>query len=361
MLDLGMSIRTDAIGNVVGRFEGRDPSLAPVMMGSHIDTVRTGGRLDGNLGVLAGLEVVNSCFDAGRVPERSLEVGFFTNEEGSRFAPDMMGSLVYTGALSLEIALAKVDADGCSVAEELQRLDLHGESPLPGRAPHAFLELHIEQGPILDSEDTAIGVVTAVQGISWQKLRLVGQSNHAGTAPMSMRRDAALASARITVAVRELVHSMGREMVGTVGHVLVSPNLINVVPNWVEMTVDLRSPHEEQLREAEERFSELVDEICEREGIEIEREQLVRLSPVHFDPALVDRVEEGARALGLSSRRMVSGAGHDAQIFAALVPAAMIFVPSIGGISHNVEEDTAPEDLLAGCQLLSDTVLGLAG
>jgi N-carbamoyl-L-amino-acid hydrolase len=360
MIELGMVVREDAIGNVVGRLEGREPELAPVMMGSHIDTVATGGVLDGNLGVLAGLEVVQACLESGQKPRRGLEVCFFSNEEGSRFQPDMMGSLVYTGALSLDEALGKLDADGMSVRQELKRLGLGGTHGLPGLKPHAFVELHIEQGPLLENEGTTIGVVTAVQGISWHRLVLHGQSNHAGTAPMSMRRDAGFVASQINVALRELVLEMGNEMVGTVGEFQVQPNLVNVVPNRVEMTIDLRSPVEATLSLTEDRFMATVEALCAAENIHLEREQLVRLEPVTFDATLVSLVETLAAERGLTHRRMVSGAGHDAQIFAAIAPSCMIFVPSIGGISHNIQEATEAADLIAGCQLLSDVVLRLA-
>jgi beta-ureidopropionase / N-carbamoyl-L-amino-acid hydrolase len=360
MNDLGMVVREDAIGNVVGQLDGLDPDLAPVMMGSHIDTVRTGGTLDGNLGVLAGLEIAQACLESGHKPRRGLAVCFFSNEEGSRFQPDMMGSLVYTGALSLDEALGKVDADGISVAQEINRLGLGGTHPIPGLKPHAFVELHIEQGPLLENESTTIGVVTAVQGISWHRLVLHGQSNHAGTAPMGMRKDAGFVAAQINVALRELVLEMGNEMVGTVGNVQFSPNLVNVVPNRVEMTIDLRSPVESTLAEAEERFMATVQALCAAENVLLETERLVRLEPVRFDPDLVSLVETLAAKRGLSHRQMVSGAGHDAQMFAAIAPSCMIFVPSIGGISHNVQEATEEADLIAGCQLLSDVVLRLA-
>jgi len=360
MKELGLEIRVDSIGNVVGRYLGCDPELPAIMMGSHIDTVRTGGLLDGNLGVLAGLEIVRCFVEADFRPERSIEVGFFTNEEGSRFSPDMMGSLVYMGKLALGDALAVRDADGISVAEELERLGLVGDAAVPGVLPHCFLELHIEQGPVLDKEGCAVGAVHSVQGISWQKLRIAGQSNHAGTTPMSMRRDAGLAAFRIASGVRELVTQLGGDMVGTVGHITLGPNLINVVPNHVEMTVDLRSPVSSQLQEAEVLFEALFRTICAEENVEVERERLVQLDPVEFDLELVERIEMAAKNRGLRCRRMVSGAGHDAQIFAEAVPAGMIFVPSIGGISHNVTESTADADVVAGCQLLLDIVLELA-
>lgn len=358
---LGLEVITDQLGNVRARFHGRDPSLSSVMMGSHIDTVRTGGRLDGNLGVLAGLELIEACQEHRVQPLRSLEVAFFTNEEGSRFPPDMMGSLVYAGALSLEEARSKKDANGISVGEELERLGLVGPASVPGPAPFAFVELHIEQGPLLDAHGESIGVVEAVQGISWQKLQLSGQSNHAGTAPLRMRRDAGLAASRIHLAMHEIVASLGGDMVGTVGHQSWHPNLINVVPSKVELTVDLRSPDEMQLREAEDAFAEACIRIAHECGVGLESEQLVRLEPVTFDPRIVERIERAAQRAGLSFRRMVSGAGHDAQVIGQMAPAGMIFVPSIAGVSHNAAEDTEEDDLAEGCQLLADVVLELAG
>lgn len=360
MLDLGLTVREDTIGNVIGRLEGQDSTLTAVMMGSHIDTVRTGGHLDGTLGVLAGLEVAQACVDAGFKPLRSLEVGFFSNEEGSRFSPDMMGSLVYTGGLSLGDALSKPDVEGLTVAQAMHKWQVGGAAPTPGEIPYAFIELHIEQGPILERENQRIGVVTAVQGISWKRLVLHGQSNHAGTAPMSLRSDAGLVAAQITVALRDLVLEMGQDMVGTVGKLLVSPNLVNVVPNRVEMTIDLRAPVESTLKEAEARFEACVTQLCAAEGVSVEWESLVRLKPVSLDAKVVDLIAQLAQEKQLPYRRMVSGAGHDAQMFAGVTAAGIIFVPSIGGISHNINEATKPADITAGCQLLGDTVLALA-
>jgi N-carbamoyl-L-amino-acid hydrolase len=360
MLELGLTVREDTLGNVVARMEGQDSTLAPVMVGSHIDTVRTGGHLDGTLGVLAGLEVIHACVDSGFKALRSLEVGFFSNEEGCRFSPDMMGSLVYTGALSIEEALSEADVGGVTVAQALHNQEIGGSTPTPGEIPYAFVELHIEQGPVLEQENQRIGVVTAVQGISWKRLVLHGQSNHAGTAPMALRSDAGLVAAQITVALRDLVLEMGQDMVGTVGKVLFSPNAVNVVPNRVEMTVDLRAPVESTLKVAEDRFEACVAKLCESEGVSVEWESLVRLQPVSLNTRIVDLIARLAQEKQLPYRRMVSGAGHDAQMFAAVTAAGIIFVPSLGGISHNINEATHAADVVAGCQLLSDTILALA-
>jgi len=360
MRELGMDVRVDALGNTVGRRAGRRDDLPAVMTGSHIDTVRTGGIYDGSLGVLAGLEIIQSLHEAGHQTEHPLEVGFFTNEEGSRFAPDMMGSLVYVGDLAVDAARAAQDAEGVSVGDALDSLGLAGDAPVPGPAPHAFVELHIEQGPVLDREGVDIGVVTAVQGIRWQKLTLTGVSNHAGTSPMSMRADAVYVAARITTMVRELTAEVGAPMVGTVGHMAVRPNLVNVVANHVELTTDLRHVDAAVLVQAEATCNARIAEICAVEGVGLQTERLASFDPFSFDPATVGRVRAAAAARGLSHRDMVSGAGHDAQIHGRVAPAAMVFVPSVGGISHNIEEHTEDHHLVAGAQVLMDVMLGLA-
>jgi len=359
MRELGLSVRIDRIGNVVGM----RPGLAdgpPVMTGSHIDTVRTGGRYDGALGVLAGLEVIATLNEAEFHTRRPIAVAFFTNEEGSRFQPDMFGSLVYTGALPLDQALATKGIDGASVGKELDRIGYAGAAPAGRPHAHAYVELHVEQGPVLDAESFRIGAVEGVQGISWTEFTLSGQSNHAGTTPMRMRRDAGYVAARIAVFARNLAKELGGNQVATVGSMTLSPNLINVVANHVVMTVDLRNTDDEQLREAERRLFVFADESAVAENVGIARRSLARFAPVAFAPNLVERVEAIAHELGFPVRRLPSGAGHDAQIMAAVCPACMIFVPSVGGISHNVEEYTAPSDLVAGADVLLRLVLELA-
>jgi N-carbamoyl-L-amino-acid hydrolase len=360
MKALGLDVRVDAIGNVVGLRAGREPG-PPVMTGSHIDTVRTGGRYDGNYGVLAGLEVVRALNEAGIVTRRPLAVAFFTNEEGARFQPDMMGSLVYAGGLGLNEAYAATDRDGLSVGDELRRIGYLGAAKPGALRPHAFVELHIEQGPILDEEKVRIGVVEGVQGISWTEYTVTGVSNHAGTTPMRLRRDAGYLAASANVFVRALARQMGGDQVGTVGALSLRPNLVNVVPNQAVFTVDLRNTVEERLQIAEARVAEHIGQVAAEERVTVESRQLARFEPVAFDRALVDRVEHHAGALGLSHRRMPSGAGHDAQMMQRLCPTAMIFVPSVAGLSHNVREHTAPDDLAAGAQVLANLLLELAG
>lgn len=363
MRDLGLTVEVDQIGNVFATRPGSDPTLAPVMTGSHIDTVRTGGRYDGNLGVLAGIEVLETLIAGGVATERSVTVAFFTDEEGSRFAPDMLGSLVYVGGLDLESALdiEAVD-DGARLGDELARIGYAGSLPVPGaRPPHCFVELHIEQGPILEDEGITIGAVERVQGISWTELTLTGRSAHAGTTPMRLRRDPVEVGARIAAGVRDISIELGGHQVATVGRFEVMPNLVNVVAQEVTLTVDLRNTDEARLRDAERRLEALVDEAAAAEGVAVERRSLARFEPVEFDESMIERVERVATALGHSTRRLASGAGHDAQMLARVCPSAMIFTPSVGGLSHNIAEFTALDDIAAGADVLLNVIAECAG
>jgi N-carbamoyl-L-amino-acid hydrolase len=360
MRALGLDVRVDRIGNVVATRAGTDAGLDAVMTGSHIDTVRTGGRYDGTLGVLAGLEVVRALDDAGVRTRRPLAVAFFTDEEGSRFAPDMLGSLVYAGGMALEDALEVVGIDGAVLGHELERIGWAGDAAVPGPAPHAFVELHIEQGPLLEEEGIPIGAVTGVQGISWQELTLTGQSNHAGTTPMRLRHDAAYVAAEVTTFVRRLARDMGGHQVGTVGRVDVHPDLVNVVAARARLTVDLRNTDDALLAESEWRVREHTAEVAAAEGVEAAWRRLARFAPVVFDPGVVDLVERAAVARGHRVRRLPSGAGHDAQMLARVCPAGMVFVPSRAGVSHNPAEFTEPEHLAAGTQVLADVLVELA-
>jgi len=360
MRDLGLRVDIDGIGNVVGTWPA-DRFDPPVLMGSHIDTVATGGRYDGNLGVLAGLEVIETAIAAAVTTERPLAVAFFTDEEGSRFPPDMLGSLVYVGGLALEEALDVVAADGAVLGDELTRIGYAGPAPCPATSPHAYLELHIEQGPVLEANGITIGAVTGVQGISWTELTVRGQSNHAGTTPMDHRRDAGYTAARIATFVRELATEMGPPLVATVGRLEMHPDLVNVVAARATLTVDVRHTDDAVLAEAEQRLAGFVRELARAEGVSVERRTLARFEPVGFDPAIVDLVDATAARLGHSVMRLPSGAGHDAQMLARVAPAGMVFVPSVGGISHNPAEHTEDADLAAGTEVLLQTVLALAG
>ncbi|NDE46720.1 MAG: diaminopropionate ammonia-lyase [Betaproteobacteria bacterium] len=359
MESLKLVIQIDKIGNIFGIYEGMSPDLDPVMTGSHIDTVRTGGRYDGCLGVLAGLEVIRCMKEAGIKALRSLVVCAFTNEEGARFSPDMLGSLVFAQGMSLDEALRIQGIDGHVLGEELVRIGYAGNF-MPGHIkPKAFIELHIEQGPVLERAGSQIGVVEAVQGISWQRLEIIGQSNHAGTTPMDMRRDAAYVAARITCELRSLCMQMGDSQRGTVGRIELKPNLINVIAREAILSVDLRNREEALLQKAEQSLAKAIEIIAQEESVEIRQSKLARFEPVQFEPSLIKKIEGHANARGYRHQRIVSGAGHDAQMLAGLCPSAMVFIPSIGGLSHNPAEHSQPEDIDAGLQLLYDVLLEL--
>jgi len=361
MRDLGLAVTVDGIGNVIGVRAGTDPDATPVMTGSHIDTVRTGGRFDGNLGVLGGLEVVEILDQHGIATRRPIAVAFFTNEEGARFQPDMLGSLVHVGGLSIEEALdIRAADDDARLGDELTRIGYLGSSPVPAPSPHAFVELHIEQGPVLEDEGITIGAVTGVQGISWTELTITGRSAHAGTTPMRLRCDPGYVAAEITAGVRAIARQMGGTQVATVGRCEFVPNLVNVVPSSVTMTVDLRNTDEHLLQQAEQRFAILCDRVASDEGVTITRRTLARFEPVDFDSTMVQRVADIAERLGHTTMRMPSGAGHDAQMFARVCPTSMIFVPSANGLSHNIAEYTAPADLQAGGDVLLHLILEMA-
>ncbi len=363
MRELGMEVTIDGIGNIVGLWKGptTSPSLLPVMTGSHIDTVRSGGRFDGNLGVLAGLEVIQTIAEQGLSTEHPIAVGVFTGEEGARFAPDMIGSLVYVGGLDLDTALNTIGFDGERLGDELEGIGYSGTAPCPGIAPKAFVELHIEQGPVLETDGIDIGAVENVQGISWTELTIEGQSNHAGTTPMDMRRDAGYVASKISTFVREIATHIGGAQVGTVGKIDLHPNLVNVVASKATMTVDLRNTSGEILQEAENNLEEFCKEIANEENVVITSKSLARFEPVEFNEDLVDVVARISNKLGFSTQRITSGAGHDAQMLARVCPSAMIFVPSKDGLSHNPAEYTSLEELTAGANVLLHTLLEVAG
>lgn len=357
MRDLGLAVRVDQVGNLVGIRAGTEEA-PPVMAGSHIDTVATGGRYDGNYGVLAALEVVAALDERGVATRRPLAVAVFTNEEGVRFQPDMMGSLAWAGGIAVEEALAARAPGGASVGEELARIGYAGPE-VPGfLRPHAYVELHVEQGPVLSSEGGRLGAVERLQGISWQEITVLGTANHAGTTPMALRRDAGHAAARIACFVRELCEGA---QLGTVGSLELSPGLVNVIAERAVLTVDLRNPVEEDLRAAEARLAAFLPRLAAECGVTIESRRLARTEPVVFDAGIVARIRSAAAALGVPARPMVSGAGHDAQMMARICPAAMIFVPSVGGLSHNPAEHTEPADLALGAEVLLRVLLDLAG
>ncbi len=358
MRELDLEVRIDQIGNVLGILPAAPGGSAPpLMMGSHIDTVRNAGALDGCYGVLAGLAVVRAYRQAGTLPQRPIVVGAFTNEEGVRYQPDMMGSLVYAGGLDLQTALDTVGTDGTRLGDELARIGYAGDMVPGAIVPHEYIELHIEQGPVLEAEGLQIGVVENLQGIAWQRVTVRGVANHAGTTPTRLRHDAGYAAAACVAFLREqVVGAAPGTTLATVGSLRFEPDVINVIPRQATFTVDLRDPDEQRLQAAERRFADFLVTLAEREGVQIDTERLVRFEPVVFDTRLVDRIEAAARRRGLSHRRMTSGAGHDAQMIARIAPSAMIFVPSRGGISHNPREHTDDDQLVLGAQVLLDVV-----
>lgn len=357
MRELDLDVQVDRIGNIFGTLRAAADSgeQRPLMMGSHIDTVTNAGALDGCYGVLAGLAVVRAYREAGRLPERSITVGAFTNEEGVRYQPDMMGSLVYAGGLPLQQALDTLGTDGTRLGDELARIGYAGTLEPGAIVPHEYLELHIEQGPVLEAENTLIGVVENLQGISWQHVEVKGHANHAGTTPTHLRHDAGFVASAIVAELRAMAVDSGTTL-ATVGCMQFEPNVINVIPRKATFTVDLRDPDETCLAYAESRLNQYLEALAEREGVTITTERLVRFEPVIFNAGLADAIEASARRFGFSHRRMTSGAGHDAQMIARIAPAAMIFVPSQGGISHNPREHTDDEQLIQGAQVLLDVV-----
>jgi N-carbamoyl-L-amino-acid hydrolase len=309
---------------------------------------------------LAGLEACETLNDAGIATRRPLALAAFTNEEGVRFAPYAMGSLVYTGALALEAAYTIRGIDGAGVGDELKRIGYAGEARPGWLEPHAYLELHIEQGPVLENEGLVIGAVEGITGLAWTEVSIAGRASHAGTTPMHLRRDAAFAAAEIVQFVRRLAGEMGGAQRGTVGRIELYPNLVNVVPERAVLTVDLRNLDDARLQAAERELAARLERVAQQENVAISTRSLGRFAPVPFPQEMVALVETSARALGHSCRRLASGAGHDAQMMARICPAAMIFVPSVDGLSHNVNEYTRPEHVEAGAAVLMQAVLRLA-
>ena len=358
--EAGLSITVDQIGNVFMRREGRNPDLPPVVTGSHIDTQPTGGKFDGNYGVLAGLEVIRTLNDHNIQTEAPIEVAFWTNEEGSRFVPVMMGSGVFCGAFSLETAYAAKDTEGLSVKDELARIGYLG-SQVPGDHPiGAYFETHIEQGPVLEDADKVIGVVPAVMGLSWYDCVVSGMEAHAGPTPMGLRKDALQVATVImqeVVAIANRYPPYGR---GTVGMVQVFPNSRNVIPGEVKFSIDLRNVNDALLNTMHEEILAFIDQTSKSTGLAIAIDRVSYFAPCPFHPDCVDAVRAATAELGYSTMDVVSGAGHDAIYAARLAPAGMIFVPCKDGISHNEIEDARPDHLEAGCNVLLLAMLARA-
>jgi len=358
--DAGCTLKIDAVGNMIVRRAGRDPRRPAVMTGSHLDSQLTGGKFDGAYGVLAGLEVLRTLNDLAIETDAPVEVVVWTNEEGSRFAPAMMGSGTYAGVFPLQETLARKDQEGTTFGQALDAIGYRGQG-LAEALPAAYFEAHIEQGPILEAEGKTIGVVTGAQGQRWYEVTFTGQEAHAGPTPMARRRDALVGAARAVQLVNEIGHGFQPDACATVGMVQVHPNSRNVIPGRVWLTVDLRHPQDVRLTGMDARLRQGLAEIARAGGLELAIEQIWHFPATRFAPALVDAVRRGAERGGYAHRDIVSGAGHDAVYLARVAPTAMIFVPCEGGISHNEIENATPEDLGAGCTVLLHAMLEQAG
>ncbi|SFQ70742.1 N-carbamoyl-L-amino-acid hydrolase [Pseudomonas sp. NFPP07] len=358
--EAGCSVSIDGIGNIFARRAGRNPQLPPVMTGSHIDTQPTGGKFDGCYGVMAGLEVIRTLNDLGLQTEAPLEVVVWTNEEGSRFPPCMMGSGVFAGKFDLDDTLRKQDEQGLSVGSELRRIGYAGPRAVLGHPVGAYFEAHIEQGPVLEDRQTTIGVVMGCLGQKWFDLTLTGVEAHAGPTPMHLRKDALVGAAQVVSAVNRIAHEQQPHACGTVGCLSLHPGSRNVIPGQVQMTLDLRHLHADKLQAMVDEVRQVIEDTCQQHGLSFELTPTADFPPLDFDPACVAAVRQGAEQLGLSHMDIVSGAGHDAIFIAELGPAGMIFVPCEGGISHNEIENAAPQDLADGCAVLLRAMVNAA-
>ena len=358
--EAGCTVTVDAIGNIFARRPGRDDSLAPVVTGSHLDTQPTGGRFDGVFGVLAGLEIVRTLNDLGIETERPLEVVCWTNEEGSRFAPSMVASGVFAGKFALADVLLTTDVDGLTMGAELERIGYAGDLPVGGRPFHAYIEAHIEQGPILEAADRTIGIVTGGQGMRWYELVLTGVESHAGTTPMERRKDALLGAARLVERANRIGLDHAPDGRTTVGMIDSYPNSRNVIPGRVFLTFDFRHPEEEALVAMDAALRAAIAETAGAIGLAVEFREVLNSPPVPFDPGCIAAIRNAADKHDFAAREIISGAGHDACNIAAVAPSAMIFIPCVDGISHNEIEDIKPEWSDAGGQVLLDALLELA-
>jgi beta-ureidopropionase / N-carbamoyl-L-amino-acid hydrolase len=354
---IGCTTRVDAVGNIFVRREGRDPGADAVLTGSHLDTQATGGKFDGVYGVLAGLEVIRTLEDQGIVTRRPVEVAVWTNEEGCRFAPAMLGSGVVSGVYDLDFAYSREDKDGLRFGDELARIGYKGTAPATPHRYSAVFEAHIEQGPILERDDVTIGVVTGIQGAYWFDVTITGASAHAGPTPMDMRRDPWRAATRIIDVALALADHNAPWGRATIGDISASPGSRNTVPESLTFTVDIRHPERVTLDAMVKSLRETIDQAAAAAQVAATIETVWHMPPTQFDPALVGYVEDASRLLGYSSQRIVSGAGHDSLHTASFAPTTMIFVPCEGGLSHNEAEAARPADLAAGANTLLHAIL----
>ena len=359
--DAGMTCTVDKMGNIFARRPGSDPDALPVATGSHLDTQPTGGKFDGVYGVLAGLEVVRSLKDLGIATKAPLEVVCWTNEEGSRFSPAMVGSGVFAGTFTLDYGLGRTDADGKTLGGELERIGYAGDVDCAPRPVGTYFEAHIEQGPILEAAEKTIGVVTGGQGSCWYEVVFRGQDSHAGTTPMAVRRDAMVGAARLVTAVHELGTRHAERAVATVGRLDVSPNSRNTIPGEVSLDVDMRAFDDDILTSLETGLQECAAAIAADLGLEVDCKFIARKNATHFAASAVDAVRNAAERQCLPAMEIVSGAGHDAIYISTIAPTAMIFIPFEAGLSHNEAETITPEHSAAGASVLLEAMLEAAG
>ena len=356
----GLSMGLDTMGNMFARREGTDPNALPVMVGSHLDTQPTGGKYDGVLGVLGGLEIIRTLNDLDIKTKHPIEIVNWTNEEGTRFAPPMLSSGVFASMHTEEWAYNREDSEGKKFGDELKRIGWRGEEPVGERKLHAFYELHIEQGPILEDENVDIGVVTHGQGLNWLQVTLVGKESHTGSTPMPKRVNAGLGMARITQLVDEIALSHAPHAVGAIGHIDVYPNSRNIIPGKVVFTVDFRHPNKEVIQDMEDRMRKGAADIAEKIGLTMDIEKVGNFDPVEFDKDCVEKVRDAAKTLGYSHMNIVSGAGHDACWINRVAPTAMIMCPCVDGLSHNEAEEITKEWSTAGADVLFHAVVNTA-
>ncbi|WP_138933901.1 Zn-dependent hydrolase [Roseovarius arcticus] len=359
--DAGMTMGVDTMGNMFHRREGTDPGALPVYVGSHLDTQPTGGKYDGVLGVLAGLELVRTLNDLDIKTKHPIVVTNWTNEEGTRFAPAMLASGVFAGVHDEGWANAREDAKGKTFGAELERIGWKGEEPVGARKMHAFFELHIEQGPILEAKGKDIGVVTHGQGLSWTQVTITGKDSHTGSTPMPMRQNAGLGMARVLEKVEEIALSHGPHAVGAAGHIDIYPNSRNVIPGKAVFTVDFRSPDIDVIADMVTQMKAAATQICDDMGLGVEFEVAGGFDPVTFDESCVTAIRNAAERLGYSHMDLISGAGHDACWINQVAPTAMVMCPCVGGLSHNEAEEISKEWAVAGADVLMHAVVETAG
>ena len=357
----GCSMGLDQMGNMFARFEGTDPDALPVYVGSHLDTQPTGGKYDGVLGVLGGLEIIRTLNDLNIKTRHPIVVTNWTNEEGTRYAPAMLASGVFAGMHTQDWAYAREDAEGKTFGDELARIGWRGDEEVGARKMHAFFELHIEQGPILEAEGKDIGVVTHGQGLSWVQVTVTGRDAHTGSTPMPMRKNAGLGMARMLEKVDEIAWSHKPHAVGAAGHIDVFPNSRNVIPGKVVFTVDFRSPQLDVIQDMETRFRAEAEKIAEDMGLDVAFEKVGGFDPVEFDAGCVAAVRGAAERMGYSHKDIVSGAGHDACWINRVAPTAMVMCPCVDGLSHNEAEEISKDWAEAGANVLMQAVVETAG